>query len=519
MKKLVYLSIFIVGMMTHFEAIPQGVAINNDNSTPDPSSMLDVKSTTKGVLVPRLSSAQRTAISNPSNGLLVFDADTESFWFYSSEGWTELIDRGNTDWEQNGSDIYFNTGKVGIGTNTPSRLLHAYFNNTNLNTSPFLIEQAGTGDAFFNIGLTGSHHYNLGVDNSDNGKFKIGYSATEPFGISVNTRFTITNTGLVGIGTSIPSDRFQVDALAGEPAMRVRINGDTKFRVHDNGGISVGVNSAPPVDGLLVNGLFQPNGHISTPQSLFIESTGINGLVQLKKSTNNLLIDQTGLYAYAEDNLIMQTFIGNNKITLNNAGISATTDNDILIETAGVGKVVKIQAGSNLITIDETGGITINSGGNDLTINTVGGDFNLDAGNGDVNITSKNIVLEANNNLTATSANTMLIKSTFNSLNLQSSSSMNLTSSNSINLQSSSSMNLTSSTILYLLSGTTLKLFAGSNLDLDGTTIMTLNAPALKLNDNSNGFPAARQTSAVLVNPTTGIGSVTNGSTSVTIGN
>ncbi|MEM8527457.1 MAG: hypothetical protein AAGG68_22645, partial [Bacteroidota bacterium] len=68
------------------------VGINNDNSEPDASAMLDVKSDNKGMLVPRMSSSQRTMISNAATGLLVFDTDTESFWFKSSTVWIELVD-------------------------------------------------------------------------------------------------------------------------------------------------------------------------------------------------------------------------------------------------------------------------------------------------------------------------------------------------------------------------------------------------------------------------------------------
>ncbi|MCF8273246.1 MAG: hypothetical protein K9I95_05380 [Flavobacteriaceae bacterium] len=58
---------------------------------PDASSMLDIQSDAKGVLIPRMTTLQRTAIATPATGLLVFDTDTQSFWFYSSS-WTELKD-------------------------------------------------------------------------------------------------------------------------------------------------------------------------------------------------------------------------------------------------------------------------------------------------------------------------------------------------------------------------------------------------------------------------------------------
>ena len=66
------------------------VAINQDNSQPDTSAILDVKSTSKGVLIPRMTSTQRMAIPSPATGLMVYDNTTNSFWYYSSTVWTEV---------------------------------------------------------------------------------------------------------------------------------------------------------------------------------------------------------------------------------------------------------------------------------------------------------------------------------------------------------------------------------------------------------------------------------------------
>ena len=73
-----------------FETNPQGVAVNQDNTRPHPSAMLDVKSNDKGMLIPRLSTAERTAIANPAKGLLVYDTSTNSFWFYNGSIWKQL---------------------------------------------------------------------------------------------------------------------------------------------------------------------------------------------------------------------------------------------------------------------------------------------------------------------------------------------------------------------------------------------------------------------------------------------
>ena len=68
----------------------QAVAINTDGSSPDPSAILDVKSTNKGVLIPRMTTAQRTAIAAPATGLLVYDTSTGGFWVYTGSVWRAL---------------------------------------------------------------------------------------------------------------------------------------------------------------------------------------------------------------------------------------------------------------------------------------------------------------------------------------------------------------------------------------------------------------------------------------------
>ncbi|MEQ9467256.1 MAG: tail fiber domain-containing protein [Ekhidna sp.] len=69
----------------------QNVGINDDSSFPNASAMLHVQSTTRGLLVPRMTTVQRSAIASPATGLLVFDSDTESFWFMETFGWIELV--------------------------------------------------------------------------------------------------------------------------------------------------------------------------------------------------------------------------------------------------------------------------------------------------------------------------------------------------------------------------------------------------------------------------------------------
>lgn len=67
------------------------VGINTE--TPDASAALDIASTTKGLLIPRMTNAQRQAISNPAAGLQVFvtDFDGGRFMFYDGTEWGTLV--------------------------------------------------------------------------------------------------------------------------------------------------------------------------------------------------------------------------------------------------------------------------------------------------------------------------------------------------------------------------------------------------------------------------------------------
>jgi hypothetical protein len=87
MKKqiLILLTILFSGLSTTAQ-----VGISATNTPPNASAMLDVSSTNKGLLPPRMSTAQRNAIPSPADGLLVFDTNTQSYWYRRSSTWTEL---------------------------------------------------------------------------------------------------------------------------------------------------------------------------------------------------------------------------------------------------------------------------------------------------------------------------------------------------------------------------------------------------------------------------------------------
>lgn len=65
------------------------VGINNEN--PDASAALDITSSTGGLLVPRMTAAERDAISPAATGLMVYQTDaTAGFYYYNGSSWTEV---------------------------------------------------------------------------------------------------------------------------------------------------------------------------------------------------------------------------------------------------------------------------------------------------------------------------------------------------------------------------------------------------------------------------------------------
>ncbi len=98
-----------------------------------------------GIILPQMSSAQRQALS-ATNGMLVFDTGTQSYWLRSNGGWTELPKTAaNTNfWQQTGlaGNEIKNTNSGGFWSVNPTGLTNLSSNTTNPPTTP--VSGAGT---------------------------------------------------------------------------------------------------------------------------------------------------------------------------------------------------------------------------------------------------------------------------------------------------------------------------------------------------------------------------------------
>lgn len=77
----------VLGAVKGVNSFPYNTNVGIGTISPDTSAMLDLTSTERGVLFPRMTQAQRTAIPKPATGLLVYQTDgAEGFYFYRSTG-------------------------------------------------------------------------------------------------------------------------------------------------------------------------------------------------------------------------------------------------------------------------------------------------------------------------------------------------------------------------------------------------------------------------------------------------
>ena len=87
MKRIVtLLTLFLLAGISVFAQ----VGINDDNTPPDNSAMLDVKSTSRGFLPPRMTTIEMNSIIAPSQGLLVYNITVNSLFWFNGSSWKQF---------------------------------------------------------------------------------------------------------------------------------------------------------------------------------------------------------------------------------------------------------------------------------------------------------------------------------------------------------------------------------------------------------------------------------------------
>jgi hypothetical protein len=200
MSKCIFIA--VVSLCCHYCAA-QSVGIGT--TSPNASAQLDISSTTKGLLIPRVTTAQRTAIASPANGLMVYDTNFNTFWFYNGSAWSSVGTGAASQWTANGNNIYNNnTGNVGIGTSAPLARLTV--------DSSIMVDEANSNQGFLDrSALYFGSDKRVGIIRS----FLTGSAGRNGLGFFTNDirRMTIDSTGQVGIGTINPLQTLHVNGI------------------------------------------------------------------------------------------------------------------------------------------------------------------------------------------------------------------------------------------------------------------------------------------------------------------
>jgi len=266
----------------------QNVAITDDDTyNADGSAMLDVKSISKGLLIPRLTIVQRDEITTPAEGLLIYQTDgTTGFYYYNGTAWTTIEGAGTTgQWIVDGSNIYFNTGIVGIGTDVPTVQLHvkATSDNTALIVQGYSTQS--TGSPLIKL-LKGDGSELMSISSDDNSNCFIGLftgANNDAANGGINNNFIGRNSGMMntkgGNNTAFGTSALSNNTTAGQ---NVAVGNEAlQVQSFNNGGTAWYSNNAAFGYQSLTNN--QPtatnNGVQNTAlgnQSLFTNSTGSN---------------------------------------------------------------------------------------------------------------------------------------------------------------------------------------------------------------------------------------------------
>ena len=329
MKKLLS---FLTAIAVSACSLAQNVGIGT--TTPQASALLEIKSSTGGLLLPRMSNSNKNNIVSPPAGLTIFNTSFNRFEQYNGTAWKNFLD--NQYWSRNGNYVY-TTDDVGLGTAAPIEKLDVFGNimvrgdlqltrfsgtTNNINfrfngSSPDNLTQG----LFFKIGGTPRgfltfRHSNVASENKIRFGFYNGTNAeiisSGQFNLNAAASPTIqlTSSGVEKGFIQLAGDDLRVGTNSGNTAgeFYFRLNGNNRVLLASNGNMKIGIGT--PATRLDVSGDITGSGNVTASGNL------VTGNVNISNELRNQ--SRTGTY-----NLIPLAY---GRVDYNGAILSATSN-------------------------------------------------------------------------------------------------------------------------------------------------------------------------------------------------
>ncbi|GAB4000041.1 hypothetical protein GCM10028807_51830 [Spirosoma daeguense] len=191
------------------------------STTVNANSLLELESTSRALLLPRLTQTQIDAMQGVPAGMLVYNSTTNLLNIRSNTSWVTLAQAANAasstnPWSTSGSTTYTTLSKVGIGTSNPySQLANNSVNTTgsdgfggNPGSLSWSADQLGYVGQIYN-GRTGSNSNGLvvKVNSTDATALDVGRGLQNGGSTPL---LTVKSTGRVGINKNDPTEALEV---------------------------------------------------------------------------------------------------------------------------------------------------------------------------------------------------------------------------------------------------------------------------------------------------------------------
>lgn len=339
----------------------QSMSINSSGAVPESSAMLDITSTSKGMLIPRMTKSQRDNIDRPATSLMIYQTDnTPGYYLFNGTIWSRFLDLANgvddNDWDTTATALH-TTKMVGIGTSAPNYELQIHEPAGTLSYLQFTESSQGTAaDDGLRIGL-------------NNGVAEISQQENNPLTFSTNSTewMRLTNVGRLGIGETSPDVKLHVTSI--DNTADIRLDDSFPFlflnATSGNGGIQFEDDGTDRVDlyyNTSTSKLILDIASLGTDMLTFTNS-GYMGILQsnptvplqIDGGTDAALTDGTG-YLMLNDESSTNLVIDDNEIIARNNGAESTLH---LQTEGGPLQLHSGQGGTTVVTIEDDGDMAI----------------------------------------------------------------------------------------------------------------------------------------------------------------